>query len=139
MEPYTKTRLRPLRFLEKVEKMSLVHYNISTNSNHSSFLPMSPDNVVGENTPPPPELFKRVKPVRRSFKPYILARKKLVPVTPQVVSTSVPITRKNQEILQPVPPMESISMPRHSNRGRKLLSNRASWDIRFQRFCCLRC
>jgi hypothetical protein len=124
MEPYTKTRLRPLRFLEKIEKMSLVSHDISTNtSNNSSFLPMSPDNAVGENTPPPAELFKRVKPVRRSFKPYILPRKKLVPVTAQAVSTSVPITRKNEEILQPVPPIESISKPRHSNRGRKLLSN----------------
>lgn len=124
MEPYTKTRLRPLRFLEKIEKMSLVSNDISTNtSNNSSFLPMSPDHAVGENTPPPAELFKRVKPVRRSFKPYSLPRKKLVPVTPQAVSASVPITRKNEEILQPVPPIETISKPRHSNRGRKLLSN----------------
>lgn len=124
MEPYKITRLRPLRFLEKIEKMNLVSNDISTNSsNNSSFLPMSPENLLGENTPPPVELFKRIKPVRRTFKPYSLPRKKLVPVTPQIVPASVPITQKHEEILQPVPPIEISSKARHSNRGRRVMSN----------------
>lgn len=138
MEPYKKTRLRPLRFLEKIKKMNLISNDISTNiSNNSSFLPMSPDNVLAENTPPPYDLFKGVKPVRRSFKPYSMPRKKLVPAISPAISASVPIAKKYEEILQlvppipkkyeeilqSVPPIETSRKPRHSNRGRKVLSN----------------